>query len=152
MALLPRKKDESRSFGLPGLRSEINRLFDSFFEGRELPTLFGERGFAPVMDMVETPQEIQIRAEIPGMDAKSLDISVSGDTLTLKGEKKSEREEKDENYYVMERSYGSFSRSVALPSYADREKISADCKDGVLTIHVGKKEEARGKTIQVDVK
>ncbi|MHC5039194.1 MAG: Hsp20/alpha crystallin family protein [Planctomycetota bacterium] len=152
MALLPKKRSEGGTGALPGLQREMNRLFESFFDRMELPSLFGSGGFAPVMDVVETADEVLVKAEIPGVDPKELNIAVIGDALTVKGEKKTEHEEKDKNFHLLERSHGSFSRTVTLPSYADSGKVSAEYKDGILTVHFAKRGEAQGKTIKVEVK
>jgi HSP20 family protein len=92
---------------------------------------------------------VVIKAEVPGMEAKDIDISLAGDVLTIKGEKKSEREEKKENYHLVERTYGSFSRSLKLPSAVDADKIEASYKQGVLTVSCPKKEEVKPKAIEI---
>ena len=98
------------------LRREMDRLWDDYFGSgrRGLQPLQAE--FAPAVDVKETAEAVVVKAEVPGMDAKDINISVTGDVLTIKGEKKSEREEKEENYHLVERSYGSFSRSLTLPA------------------------------------
>ena len=90
-----------------------------------------------------------VKAEVPGMDAKEINISVTGNMLTIKGEKKSEREEKEENYHLVERSYGSFSRSLTLPAAVDVDKIEAKYDQGVLTVTCPKKEEVKPKAIEI---
>lgn len=150
MAFLPRRRSEG-PFALSTLQGEMNRLLENFFGRAELP-LFGGNVFAPAVDVVETKDSILVKAEVPGIDSKDLDISITGDLLTIRGEKKSEREEKGKNFHRMERSYGSFTRTVEIPSYANTDKVNADYKDGVLTISLAKKEEAKEKTIKVDVK
>ncbi|MEJ2071800.1 MAG: Hsp20/alpha crystallin family protein [Syntrophobacterales bacterium] len=90
--------------------------------------------FAPAVDIKETDTEIVVKAEVPGIDAKEINISVTGEVLTIKGEKKSEKEEKEENYHLVERSYGSFSRSLVLPAAVDLDKIEAKYDKGVLTV------------------
>ena len=90
-----------------------------------------------------------MKAEVPGMDAKDINISVTGDALTIKGEKKSEREETEENYHLVERSYGSFSRSLTMPAAVDLDKIEAKYDKGVLTITCPKKEEVKPKAIEI---
>ena len=93
--------------------------------------------------------QIVVKAEVPGIDAKDINISVTGDVLTIKGEKKSEREEKEENYHLVERSYGSFSRSLVLPAAVDLDKIEAKYDKGVLTVTCPKKEEVKPKAIEI---
>ncbi|MGQ9920784.1 MAG: Hsp20/alpha crystallin family protein [Desulfobacca sp.] len=131
------------------LRSEMDRLWDDYFgSGRKglRPT---EGTWLPSVDVSETADKVVVKAEVPGMDAKDIDISLSGDLLTIKGEKKTEREEKEENYHLVERSYGSFSRSLRLPVAVDADKIEATYKQGVLTITCPKKEEAKAKLIEI---
>jgi len=152
MALPTRRRGEDLPSGIAGFREEMNRLFEDFFGGSRLPSFFGGEGFHPVMDVVETPEEIQVKADLPGIDARNLDISISGDHLTIRGERKSEQEEKNRNLHLVERTCGTFSRSVALPAHADRDRVTADYKDGVLTVHVGKKATADAKTVKVKVK
>ena len=131
------------------LRREMDRLWDDYFGSgrRALQPLPAE--FAPAVDVKETADQIVVKAEVPGMDAKDINISVTGDVLTIKGEKKSEREEKEENYHLVERSYGSFSRSLAMPAAVDMDKIEAKYDKGVLTITCPKKEEVKPKAIEI---
>ena len=97
----------------------------------------------PAIDMSEDEKAYKISAELPGIDAKDIDVSVSGNTLVLKGEKRQEKEEKDKNYYFSERAYGSFQRAFELPASVDRDKISADFSKGVLTITLPKTADAQ---------
>jgi HSP20 family protein len=131
------------------LRREMDRLWDDYFGAgrRGLRPLQAE--FAPAVDIKETDTEIVVKAEVPGIDAKDINISVAGDVLTIKGEKKSEREEKEENYHLVERSYGSFSRSLGLPAAVDLDKVEAKYEKGVLTVTCPKKEAAKPKAIEI---
>jgi HSP20 family protein len=131
------------------LRREMDRLWDDYFGSgrRGLQPLTGE--FAPPVDVKETAEQVVVKAEVPGMEAKDINISVSGEVLTIKGEKKSEREEKEENYHLVERSYGSFSRSLVLPAAVDLDKIEAKYDNGVLTVTCPKKEEVKPKPIEI---
>jgi HSP20 family protein len=144
-------------------RSEMDRLFDRFGGGFGFPSL--RRMFdtepawrssfsfsAPPIDMSEDEKAYKIAAELPGIDAKEIDVSISGDTLVLKGEKRQEKEEKDKNYYFSERSYGSFQRAFALPDSVDRDKIAADFSKGVLTITLPKTAEAQKPQKKIEVK
>lgn len=149
MSILPKKYDDEPR-GLAGFQSEMNRLFDRFLGG-DLPSLFRGAGFAPAVDVIETAESVQVKAEMPGLKAEDFDLSVTGDVLTIRGEKKEEREEKGKNFHRVERSWGSFSRAVPLPAYADTEKVSAEYRDGVLHVTFAKKGETQGKTIKVDV-
>jgi HSP20 family protein len=99
--------------------------------------------------MAETQDMLTVTAELPGLESKDLDVSVSGDVLTIKGEKKSEKEEKDEQRHIVERSYGSFVRMVRLPTAVAQDKIKASFKNGVLTVSLPKTEEAKPQSISV---
>lgn len=101
------------------------------------------------MDVSETDKEVIVKAELPGMDPKEIDVSVRGDILTLAGERKQEKEEKGVNFHRVERSYGSFSRSIQLPAEVDTGKVEASYKDGVLRITLPKAKAAAVKKIQV---
>lgn len=131
------------------LRREMDRLWDEYFGPGRRALRPLEAEWAPAVDVSETADQVLVRAEVPGMEAKDIDISLSGDILTIKGEKKSEREERDENYHLVERSYGSFARSLRLPVSVDPDKIEAAYKQGVLTITCPKKEEVKAKPIQI---
>lgn len=134
-------------------RDEMNRLFDSFFRGFDVEP-FDARGtsFSPKVDVVETVSEIRVSAELPGMDEKEIELSMNKDSLTIKGEKKIEKEDKGKDYYRMERSYGSFSRTIPLPVAIDSEKVSAEFKKGVLTILLPKSSKATQDTRKIAVK
>jgi HSP20 family protein len=130
------------------LRSEMDRLWDDYFgSGRRAFRM--EEAWLPAVDVSESGDKITVKAEIPGMEAKDIEISMVGDTLTIKGEKKAEKEEKDENYHMVERSYGSFSRAMKLPAVVDAEKVEATYKNGVLTVVLPKKEEVKPKAIEI---
>jgi len=131
------------------LRSEMDRLWDEYFGAGRRAFRPMEEAWLPAVDVSETGDKITIKAEIPGMEAKDIDISMVGDTLVIKGEKKAEKEEKDENYHMVERSYGSFSRSMKLPATVDPDKVDASYKNGVLTIVLPKKEEVKPKPIEI---
>ena len=133
---------------LDKMRSEMDRLWDSFFEGRP-QVRFGE--WFPTLDVSETKNDLVVKVELPGMDQKNIDVSLSDGHLTIKGEKKKEKEEKEENYHLIERSYGSFTRSIRLPREVQTEKINASFKNGVLRITLPKSEEAKTKEIKIKV-
>jgi HSP20 family protein len=101
------------------------------------------------VDVSETAKEIIVRAELPGMDPKDIDISIQGNLLTLKGERRQEKEEEGENYHRIERSFGAFSRTLQLPAEVDLEKVNATYKDGVLKIALPKTEAAGVRRIEV---
>jgi HSP20 family protein len=153
---IPIRSERERD-ALLDLRNEMNQLFEDFFRRpfdlspfREESSLAG--GFIPQMDVSETDKEINISAELPGMNADDIDISMTGNSLTIKGEKKSEKEEKGERYYRSERSYGSFRRSVPLPEEVQEEKIEATYKNGVLKVTLPKSPLAQKGTKQIEIK
>jgi HSP20 family protein len=140
-------RETDRRVALP--RREIDRLFDRFLEGDALPDVLTKSEWMPSVDVSETAKEIIVNAELPGMNAEDIDISLSGDALVLRGERKHEHEEKKENYHRVERRYGSFSRTLQLPAEVDREHVDATYKDGVLKVTLQKTEESSTKKIKV---
>jgi HSP20 family protein len=133
------------------MKEEMDRFWDSFLEG----TLQG-RGedrteWFPSLDVSETKNDFVVKAELPGMNPKDIDISLTDGMLTIRGEKKQEREEKEENYHFIERSYGTFSRSVPLSRGVKHDKITASYKDGVLRVVLPKSEETKKKEIKIKV-
>jgi len=132
------------------LRREMDRLWEDFFSpSRAFPLRSSGEEWTPAVDVAETADKLTVKAEIPGIDPKNIDISLTGDLLTIKGEKKSEREETKENYHLVERSYGSFSRSLRLPAAVVADKIEAKYEKGVLTISCPKKEPVKPKAIPI---
>ena len=137
-----------RPFGeLTSLRREMDRLWENFFGERPLPKIW-EREWAPSLEMSETKDNFVVKAEVPGIDAKDIDISLTGDVLTIKGEK---RQEKEEDYHLVERSYGSFSRSVRLPAEVESDRIKASYKNGILNITLPKSEKVKAKEVKIKV-
>jgi HSP20 family protein len=128
---------------------DFGRFWDSFL-GRGLKGRV-EGEWLPSLDLAETDNELVVKAELPGMDPKDIDISLSDGMLTIKGEKKQEKEEKKSDYHFIERSYGSFTRSIQLPRQVEREKISASYKNGLLRITLPKSEEAKKKEVKIKV-
>jgi len=131
------------------LQNEIDRLFDDFTSG--FPT-FGNGGMTslvPTMDVAETDKEIEITAELPGLEEKDVQINVADNVLTVRGEKKAEKEQKDKNYRLVERSYGSFERSLTLPEGVNTDAIKATIDKGVLKVVVPKPAPAQSKKIEV---
>jgi HSP20 family protein len=124
------------------IHRDMNRLFDDFFKGFGLaPEEAGTDGtFAPQVDMIENDTSIQVSTELPGLDENDIEISVTRDSLTIKGEKKEEREHKDEQTYYMERSFGTFTRTIPIPKNVDLEKAEASFKKGVLSVTLPKLE------------
>lgn len=145
-----RRPDAAESGGLawPRLRDRMDRLFQNFLAE---PFGFGESaaGWGPDVEIKETEREIQVRAEIPGMDPADIQLSVQGNMLTISGEKREEREEEKRDFYVSEIRYGAFHRSVELPEGADPERVSAEYDKGVLRVKIAKSESAAPKRIAV---
>lgn len=134
--------------GTGSLKREMDRLFERFFEPEwtDLPAL-GD--WAPSLDLSETKENLVVKMEVPGMDPKDIQVSLQENLLTVKGEKRQEKEDKDERYHRIERSYGSFTRSVRLPVAVDGSKVDASFKNGLLTVTLPKTPGAKGTTIPI---
>jgi HSP20 family protein len=141
---------------LVSIQERMNRLFDEAFRGNP-PRAAGEDdwalggSWAPAVDIYEQEGNIVLKAELPGVDAKDVDIHVENNVLTLRGERRFDSEVKRDNYHRVERAYGSFARSFTLPNVVDTERIKAEYKDGVLRVTLPKKEEAKPKQISISV-
>src|SRR6516225_3556794 len=132
------------------LQDRMNRLFrDSFGEGRE--EALTTTAFAPPVDVYEDEHNVTLKIEVPGIEEKDIDVRIENHTLTVHGERKFEKEEKEENYRRVERQYGSFTRTFTLPQTVDTENVSANYEKGVLKIALPKKAEAKPKQIKVNV-
>ncbi|HUW33996.1 MAG TPA: Hsp20/alpha crystallin family protein [Planctomycetota bacterium] len=145
-SLLPRRLRREIEHPIESFQREMNRLVDSFF-GPEMPAIRGE--WAPLVDVSETENEILVKADVPGMTADDINVTLAGNVLTISGEKKDERKETKGGYSIVERRSGKFQRSVTLPSGIDGEKAQAEFKNGVLSITIPKTEETRAKKIPV---
>lgn len=140
---------------LEEMRKDMDRLFEEFF----VPVPRRRRGWikpeagvvVPNIEMYDRKNEIVLKAELPGVNKEDIDLTITKDSITVKGEVKREEEVKEEDYYSCERSYGSFTRTIALPVEVDSEKAKASIKNGVLEIILPKKEEARAKEIKIEV-
>jgi HSP20 family protein len=131
-----------------GMRRELERFFDRFPEPVfEVLDRSGE--WAPKLDVSETKEAVLVKAELPGVEPNEISLSLQGDLLTLKGEKSQEKEEKDEQFHRIERSYGAFLRAVRLPATVDASKVTAGFKNGVLTVTLPKSATAKGTTIPI---
>jgi len=130
------------------LRDKMNRLFEDVYSGREDQGLL-QGIWAPSVDIYETETDLVLTAEVPGIDEKDIEIRIEDNTLTVKGERKLEKETKEENYHRIERSYGSFQRSFALPAYVDHDKVQAEQQDGVLKITMPKKLEVKPRKVKI---
>jgi HSP20 family protein len=137
---VPARREEHDPFSL--FREEMNRLFDNFFRGFDIEAFEPRISFSPKIDVSETDKEITVTAELPGMEEKDIDVSLEKDRITIKGEKKEEKEEKGKDFYRSERSFGSFVRTIPLPKEIDTDKVDAQFKKGVLTITLPKTPEA----------
>ncbi len=155
------RSERGRDQGLPSrdvfepfgsLRRDMERLFENF--SRDLGwggPAAGGAGEVPRIDVSETDSELRIEAELPGVDEKDLEIVLSDGRLTIKGEKKQEKEEKRKDYHLVERSYGSFARSIGLPFAAEPDKVKASFAKGVLTVTVPKPAEVKAKEKKIPI-
>lgn len=133
------------------LRRMTDQVFGEFF-GRTPSEMASAEGlWSPMVDIYETKDGIRLTAELPGIKQEDIHLSIEGDTLTLKGERKHEMDVKEDQYYRIERSYGNFQRSILLPSVVDASQVKATYRDGVLEVQLPKKEEAKPKEIKVEV-
>jgi HSP20 family protein len=135
---------------IASFRDQINRLFeDSFARGRSADSDLTV--WAPAVDIYETENELVLKADLPDINEKDLDIRVENNMLTLRGERKFEKTTSEDNYLRVERSYGTFSRSFSLPNTVNAESIQADYRNGVLTVRMPKREESKPRQIKVSV-
>ena len=132
---------------LAGMRRDLDRLWEDFFGEREFPT--SEYKWVPPVDVSETKDEVIVKLEVPGIEKKDIEISLTGDVLTIKGEKKQKVEEKDENYHRIETRYGAFARAIRIPISVDAAKVKAKYDKGVLRISLPKTEEVKPKQIEI---
>lgn len=137
---------------LSAIHERMNQLFDeTFLAARASEAAPAAATWSPAVDIYESGEDIVVKAEIPGIDGDDVAVEVKDGILTLRGERKFEKEEKEENYHRIERSYGTFVRSFALPTSVDSEKVRAALKDGVLEVRLSKKEQAKPRKVQVTV-
>ena len=148
MALLPVRRRERERGTLASLHDEMDDLFKDFFSDWDGGP-FWSRTRWPALDIAEDENEFTVKAEVPGCKAEDIDISVHGNTLTISGEKKQEKEEKGKGYRHTERSYGSFRRNLNLASEVDSNKVEATYKDGILSIKLPKTEKTKAVKIKV---
>lgn len=134
------------------IQTELNRLFDNFL-GRPAATAAGagSRVWMPVVDMYETNDDLVLNFELPGVREKDISLSITGDVLTVKGERPFNQQLNDDNYFQTERAYGKFERSIRLPLPVRAERVRATYRDGVLEVSLPKTEEVRPKEIKIDV-
>src|SRR5262245_31439154 len=132
------------------MQDEMNRLFDNFF-GRPATVAGGERVWAPLADMTEGKDDVLVTFELPGVSEKDVNVSITGDVLTVKGERRFERDVKDDGYHRIERVYGRFERTMPLPVPVQADKVKATYRDGVLEIRLPKVEAVKPKEIKIGV-
>lgn len=136
---------------LANLQERMNRLFSESFSPVVSQESLAAGSFVPPVDIYEDDKSIRVKMEVPGIDEKDIDVHLENNLLTVRGERKLEKETKEENYHRIERSYGSFTRSFTLPNTVNAEDVKASYSKGVLSISMGKKAEARPKQIKVNV-
>jgi HSP20 family protein len=141
------RRDQSRGLTL---QDEVNRLFEDNFT-RERSGHADLATWAPPVDIYETENELVVKAELPDFQEKDIDVRIANNMLTIRGERKFEKDVKEENYLRIERACGSFMRSFSLPNTVSPENIRADYRNGVLTLHMAKREESKPKQIKVSV-
>lgn len=135
---------------LGNIQAEMNRLFDAF-SGRPTNVSVNDRVWAPVVDVYETKDDVIVSCDLPGVREKEVSVSITGDVLTVKGERKLQSEAKDENYHRLERWYGKFERHVSLPMPVQADRAKATYQDGTLEIRLPKAEENKPKEITIDL-
>ena len=134
---------------LSDMQSEMNRLFDGFF-GRPSQNAGVERVWTPAVDMYETTEDFVVKAELPGLSEKDIHLSITGDVLTLRGERQWSHDVAEQSYYRGERWFGKFERALPLPIAVQADKVKANYRDGVLTITLPKVEEIKAKEIKIE--
>ncbi len=144
---------------MQALRNRMNRLFEEAGRGQQTSARDGEgsagnapRLWAPVVDVVETETEIVLHAELPGMRKEEIDIQLSGDTLTLRGERQLQSATRGENFHRIERQYGAFQRTFGIETPIDAANVSASYEHGVLTVRLPKQQEQKPRQIEIQVK
>jgi HSP20 family protein len=151
MTLLTRWEPFREFSAMQDRMSRMNRLFRESYSPQEPDEALTATSFAPPVDIYEDEHNVVLKLEVPGIDEKDIDVRVDNHTLTIQGERKIEKEEKEENFRRVERQYGSFTRSFTLPSSVDPGQVSADYNKGLLKITLAKKAEAKPKQIKVNV-
>jgi HSP20 family protein len=150
MTLLARREPLREFSGMQDRLNRMNRLFRESYNPEGPEDALTTTTFAPPVDIYEDEHNVTLKLEVPGIDEKDIDVRIDNNTLTVHGERKIEKEEKEENFRRVERQYGSFSRSFTLPSSVDTGQVSADYSQGVLKIKLAKKAEAKPKQIKVN--
>ena len=135
--------------GLSALQDQVNRIFNQTAGSKEYES--GLTAWAPAVDIYETPNELVVKADLPDVEEKDIDIRVENNLLTIRGERKFDKAVSEDNYLRVERTYGTFSRSFSLPNTVNAEAIRAEYKNGVLTISLPKREESKPRQVKVNV-
>ena len=133
------------------LQDRMNRIFREAFSPEGSDEALTTSNFAPPVDVYEDEHNINLKIEVPGIDEKDINVSIENNTLTVRGERRFEKDEKEENFHRIERMYGSFTRSFTLTNTVDQDQVSAHYENGVLKIHLAKRTEAKPKQIKVNV-
>jgi HSP20 family protein len=152
-------KDRLMDNPLQAFHQEVDRLFADLFQGFGMPSVFGRKEgipmeddlFKPRLDLGAADDAYTISVEIPGVDEKDVRVDIANDTLTIQGEKKQHKEDKDRHYYRLERSYGSFQRILSLPADADQDNVSARFKNGILKVRIPRKPLPAPEVKQIDI-
>lgn len=149
---LPRIRNKSELQNNSNKRSYIDDVFNNFFNeiaSFSYPTSYNDRMLSPRTDIMENDSDYSLEMELPGVIQDNIDLKIDNNILTIEGKKEQSSEKKDHNYHMQERYYGSFYRSISLPSNIDEEHIEAQVKDGILSIKIPKKEHSKAKKIKV---
>ena len=150
------KSRDATDNSVASLQHELNDVFDRFFERFERPFLDRTGAFGafsqPTVDVAETDKAIKVNVDLPGMNEDDIDVTLTGDVLTVRGERKHEREEKNKGYFLHERSYGAFYRTIPLPPGVETDKAKAEFKKGVLKVTLPKSADAKSLTKRIEVK
>lgn len=136
---------------MESLQKEMNRLFDAFSPGRSMSGETGGLSFVPAAEMSETPEAINLKLEIPGLEAKDLDVEVQADSVSIKGERKSEKKTEENGVTRTEFRYGKFHRVIPLPSRVENSNVTAEYKDGILHLTLPKSEDEKNKVVKVNI-
>jgi HSP20 family protein len=154
--LLPWARREGEPKGddnpLVVLQRDMNRAFESFWSRMDRPLGFGFGEGTPRSDVVETDKGVEVTVELPGLEEKDIDVTLSDDALTVKAERQVERKDEKKGYYISERSYGSIFRSIPLPPGVDSDRAEASFRNGVLTVRLPQRPEAKAKVKKIEVK
>jgi len=151
MTLMTRWEPFREFSGMQERLNRMNRLFRESYSPEGPEEALTTTSFAPPVDIYEDEHTITLKMEVPGIDEKDIDVRIEGNTLSVRGERKLEKDEKEENYRRMERQYGSFTRSFTLPSSVDPTQVSAHYEKGVLKLNLAKRAEAKPKQIKINV-